>query len=191
MNKTIYLIRHGQTPGNAMKRYIGTTDESLTEAGVLELKGHAYPKVEMVFSSPLKRAMETAKIIYPEQEITIVYKLRETDFGEFEGKNYQELSGNAKYQAWIDSGGLAPFPGGEDPFDVQKRAMEGLEEITEMSKDCKEIAIVTHGGIIMALVQKLFGGDYYNYNVANGKGYSFEISSDGLYSGLCNRLYTG
>ena len=52
--------------------------------------------------------------------------LKECDFGDFENKNYKELSGNPDYQAWIDSGGALPFPGGEDPEGFRNRCRGGL-----------------------------------------------------------------
>ena len=63
----VYLIRHGQTKGNLEKRYVGSTDESLTREGakgLLEKRGR-YSPVEMVFASPMKRCLETAEILFP------------------------------------------------------------------------------------------------------------------------------
>ncbi len=189
MNKTIYLIRHGQTLGNIEKRYIGITDEPLTESAKFELRQLLYPRVDMVFCSPMKRAIDTARIIYPKQTPIVINDIRETDFGEFEGKNYQDLEDDPKYEEWLETAGHGAFPGGESPVVVTIRAMSGFNRILALSSEDSNIAIVTHGGIIMSILQELFGGDYYNYHVENGKGYSFEISSDGVCSGLCNRLY--
>ena len=72
---------------------------------------------------------------------------------------------------------------------VTIRAINGFNQILAMADDAKNIAIITHGGIIMSILQELFEGDFYDYHVENGKGYSFEISSDGICSGLCDRLY--
>ena len=107
----IYLIRHGKTKGNLEGRYIGRTDESLCEAGRENLKKYQYPQVEMVFTSPMKRCMQTAETIYPGQQYQCIEEFRESDFGAFEGHTYKELSGDVRYQAWIDSGGTLPFPG--------------------------------------------------------------------------------
>ena len=54
---------------------------------------------------------------FPGAEQVVCEQMRECDFGLFEGKNYQELTGNPKYQSWIDSGGTKAFPGGEDPME--------------------------------------------------------------------------
>ncbi|MCR4903790.1 MAG: histidine phosphatase family protein [Butyrivibrio sp.] len=191
MNRIIYLIRHGKTPGNLEKRYIGITDEELSPEGIAELKNIHYPKTDIVFSSPLKRALSTAEVLFPEAKPIIIEDIRETDFGEFEGKNYDDLKTDPGYQAWIDSGGKAPFPSGESFEEANIRALKGFRKILELSQDKRTVSVVTHGGVIMAVLQNLFGGDYYDYHIENGKGYSFEISSDGLCSRLSSGLYTG
>ena len=113
MSKTITLIRHGKTAGNYEKRYIGITDEQMTLEGENEIRSRVYPNADIVFSSPLKRCIRTANIIYPGADLQIIEEFKETDFGHFEGKNYIELSKNPEYIRWIESGGTAPFPGGE------------------------------------------------------------------------------
>ncbi|MCD7818135.1 MAG: histidine phosphatase family protein, partial [Lachnospiraceae bacterium] len=89
----IYLIRHGSTAGNLEHRYVGTTDEQLTEEAqqLLGINRERYPMPDLVFSSPLKRCMQTAEILYPDTEIQVLPGLHECDFGEFEYKNYTEL----------------------------------------------------------------------------------------------------
>ena len=108
----IYLIRHGKTQGNLSGKYIGArTDEPLCQEGIRELEGKNYPKAELLFVSPMKRCRQTGEILYPGLAQKECPLLKECDFGDFENKNYKELSGNPDYQAWIDSGGALPFPG--------------------------------------------------------------------------------
>lgn len=115
----IILVRHGKTAGNLEGRYIGSrTDEPLCEEGIHALEEKVregtYPPVDLVYASPMIRCRQTAKILWPKftdsSQIQYVQNLQECDFGAFENKNYQELSGNAEYQAWIDSNGTLPFP---------------------------------------------------------------------------------
>ena len=189
MDRTITLIRHGRTSGNREKRYVGATDEALSSEGELDIKTRHYPNADIVFSSPMIRCLQTAKIIYPDQEPIVIPELRETDFGRFEGKNYQELSGDKEYQAWIESNGEAPFPGGESRSQASSRTMKGFEKLLALSQDYENISVVAHGGTIMAILSNIFGGDYYSYHVENGEGYTFDLSHDGLYSGLCTRSF--
>ena len=90
----LFLIRHGLTAGNKEKRYIGRTDEPLCQEGMDQLKQLSSPPAEMIFVSPMKRCVQTARILYPDGRYHIIDEFRECDFGEFENKNYLELTGN-------------------------------------------------------------------------------------------------
>ncbi len=173
------LIRHGQTRGNLEQRYIGCrTDESLCEQGIEGLKSKKYPEVARVFSSPMRRCIETAQIVYPGVPVEIIDDFRECDFGEFENRNYAELNGRADYQAWIDSGGKLPFPNGESREGFSKRCVCAFEKLLQedITQDC---AIIAHGGTIMAVMEKYARsvGEYYDFQVRNTEGYI--LDSDG------------
>lgn len=115
----IWLIRHGMTEGNRHQRYIGVTDEPLCEEGRKLLRKFTYPKPQAVFVSPLKRCLETAAILFDDPKVRIIDQLAECNFGEFENKNYKELSGDPRYQAWIDSNGILAFPEAKAKKSVQ------------------------------------------------------------------------
>lgn len=197
----ILLVRHGKTAGNLEGRYIGSrTDEPLCEEGICALQEKVqagiYPPVDVVYASPMIRCRQTVKILWPEfvdagvsskmelfgknGQIHIVANLRECDFGAFENKNYQELSGNEDYQAWIDSNGTLPFPGGEFNEAFRQRCCEEFLKIAEElryqeAKTGKSLraAVVVHGGTIMAILER-FGSpkkNYFDYQVKNGCGY--------------------
>lgn len=191
----LVLIRHGATEGNKEHRYIGRTDEPLSSEAKEKLSAetNCYPRIDRLFTSPMKRCIETAEIIYPAQKPVVVDPLREMDFGNFEGKNYKELNGNPDYQAWIDSGGTIAFPNGESREEFIKRCCEGLrevfsqievsiskkEKIVQFENDLLTIGLVVHGGTIMALCSAFGGGEYFDYQVANGAGYSCNVNLDG------------
>lgn len=173
------LIRHGQTQGNREHRYIGCrTDEPLCGQGVAALLAQEYPPVSRVYASPMKRCLETAAILYPGVPVEIIDDFRECDFGEFENKNYAELNGRADYQAWIDSGGEKPFPGGESRAAFALRCVGAFEGIREQQADC---AVIAHGGTIMAIMEQFARprGTYYDFQVCNGGG--FILRDDGSY----------
>ena len=190
------LIRHGQTQGNLEHRYIGCrTDEPLCAAGRETLRLRRYPEVSRVFASPMRRCVETAAILYPGIRLEIVPDLRECDFGAFEGKNYAELSCRADYQAWIDSGGAMPFPGGESRAAFSARCVRAFERLRAQAfqEDC---ALIVHGGTIMAIMERyaLPKGGYFGYQVGNGEG--FVLNPDGTYEKLrirqrCSRHFVG
>lgn len=176
------MIRHGKTYGNTMGRYIGITDESLLPEEAEDLKQYAFEEYDAVYASPLKRCVETAKILFPDQEIHLVDNLRECDFGEFENKNYQELSDNPKYQEWVDSGGTMAFPGGEDRGLFQERCIEAADAIIReaIEQEWEQVAMVVHGGTIMAILDR-YGipkASYFDWHVKNGEGYLLRINTD-------------
>ena len=169
----IVLIRHGKTAGNLRGAYVGRTDEPLCEEGRSALLKNRVPKADLLFASPMKRCVETAGILYPRQQAILVEALRECDFGRFEGKTWQELSGDTEYQVWIDSGGMAPFPEGESHEDFEKRCCEGFQEVSRqcVEKGCQRAAIVAHGGTIMAILDAWSEPhkDYFDWQIKNGE----------------------
>mgnify|MGYP002987563148 FL=1 len=152
----MWLIRHGKTEGNKLARYIGTTDEPLCQEGTDFLKKMDYPEVQDIYVSPLKRCVQTAEILFPGKPVHIIEELAECDFGEFENKNYKELEGNAKYQAWIDSNGTLPFPGGESREGFKYRSLTGFQKaVTQcIRKNVDTAALVIHGGTIMNIMEE-------------------------------------
>lgn len=169
----IIFIRHGETSGNLHKRYIGKTDEPLCKKGIINLNKNSYPKCDVVISSPMKRCIETSKIIYSNKNPIIYDGLRECDFGDFEGKNYLELSGNSDYQRWIDSGGKMSFPNGESIEIFKKRCVYTFKKAVSIFHENDVIAFVVHGGTIMSILEKYAvpKKDYYDYMIKNGEYY--------------------
>lgn len=165
----VNLIRHGYTQGNLEKRYIGITDEPLCQFGIDSLKTQQYPPCDRVYCSPMLRCIQTANIVYPDRDITIVQDFKECNFGDFEGKNYLELSGNADYQAWIDSNGTMPFPSGESREDFSERSYMAFKKLVNSCK-CEAISLVVHGGTIMAIMERLDPTrNYFDFQIKNGQ----------------------
>lgn len=177
------------TEGNRLKRYIGVTDEPLCADGQKALKEKRerlfaengagllknQPCPERLFVSPLLRCRETAEILFPDMQQVVIPELAECDFGDFENKNYLELSDNADYQAWVDSGGTLPFPNGESREEVCTRNLQGLRKVLDIcARDqISFAALVIHGGTIMNLMDA-WGEpkrSFYEWHVDNGCGY--------------------
>lgn len=182
----VYLIRHAKTQANFEGRYIGTSDESLNEAGKIQLKKKImegyYPEVDKVYASPKKRCSQTAKLIYPDLSIKIVPALSEYDFGEFEGKNYLQLKNNPFYQEWVASGGTVGFPGGEDIQNYKERCCQAFEDIIREMKQDKTLktALIIHGGSIMAIMENFSPVEsvFFDWHVENCEGYRLEIEDE-------------
>ena len=184
-HKRVLLIRHGQTPGNEEKRYIGRkSDEALSALGketagkVAKYLGETpgFNKDGFkIYASPLKRAAETAGILFGQNRIvTPIDELSEIDFGDFEGLNYNDLKENRDYQLWIDSGGKMAFPNGEDREEFIERSFRGFFKAIENDLE-KEVAIVCHGGNIMSILSRITGKDYFDFMTPNLGGYILEF----------------
>src|SRR5699024_9253877 len=134
-----------------------------------------YPAVESVIASPMKRCIETARLIYPEAEIRTEPLLRECDFGLFEGKTYEELKNHPAYIEWLESGGMTAFPEGEPQELFRNRCAEGVQKWIDilLEEKAESAAFVVHGGTIMASLSRLAEETHYFYHwqVENGGGY--------------------
>lgn len=179
----IVLIRHGKTEGNKEKRYIGRTDQPLSEEGIAGIKENLgrYPSVEKVYASPMKRTRQTAELIYPGQAPELVDGLREMDMGVFEGKNHAELKNRPSYILWVATRGKISIPGGESMKDFGKRTMDAFTQVLGdmQAEGIKRSAVLAHGGTIMSIVSQLADDDYYKYMVNNGAGFRLTLDDDG------------
>lgn len=166
----IVFIRHGATAGNLEGRYVGRTDEGLSGGGRAEISRLVAPVVERVSVSPMRRCLETAVCLYPGANPIIVPDFRECDFGDFEYKSYAELNGNAEYQAWIDSGGALPFPGGESREAFSARCVRAFGALVR-GASFESLAIIAHGGTIMAIFESYVDAkrDYFDWRIKNGE----------------------
>lgn len=169
--KTALLIRHGATPGNLEKRYIGRTDEPLCPLGVSQAEAlhPRLPAPERIYVSPMLRARQTASILFPGRELIPAEDLRETDFGDFEGLTADELSGSADYRAWVDGWCLGPIPGGEAVSDFRERCASAFPRLMEEVPEGETAAFVVHGGVIMAILAALGEPqkDFYEWYLPN------------------------
>ncbi len=178
--KNITLIRHAKTQGNLERRYIGRTDEPLCREGRIVLErmigAAAYPVGDgTVFCSPMRRCLETAALIYPNAALHPIDGLRECDFGDFEGKTYDELCDNPAYQRFLDSGGNGDIPNGESVACYKRRCLEAFTEVLRvMNAEYKENAvIICHGGTIMSILEHFHQEkrSFYDYHSENCGGY--------------------
>lgn len=180
----IHFIRHGAIDETLAGKYIGTTDPPLSEKGRIELKKldneFRYPGTQVVFTSPLKRCVETCKILYPEQKPLVIEALSECNFGEWEGKTADELKNNSDFQKWLGGDSSIKPPRGESNADFTRRICRMFESIVEglMKTGTTESVIVTHGGVIMTLlaVYGLPQAKPFEWTMDNGFGYSLRVT---------------
>ena len=162
----IYLVRHGQTDWNVIGKNQGHTDIELNETGIEQAKQLAEKlkeiKFDYVFSSPLKRAAETAKIIY-NGDIIYDVRLMERCNGELEGLT------NTKNM--IDFSDPNDTRYGVEPLTVfRNRITEFWNDITDNYSE-KNVLVVTHAGVVIYSQEYFKGapedGNYRNYKIKN------------------------
>ena len=162
----IYLIRHGETELNKQRRLQGQSDILLNENGrrLAEITGRALSNVpfDYVFSSPLKRALETAELVIGNRNIPIVTdkRIQEISFGEYEGLCFHPENYNIPDKDFLNFF-QAPErykvpPKGESFQEVIARTGEFWREITEDTQyRDKTILVSTHGCALKAILANI------------------------------------
>ncbi|MEE3419578.1 MAG: histidine phosphatase family protein [Lachnospiraceae bacterium] len=196
----ILMIRHGRTSGNLRRAYIGMRSDEPILPGekdrAQKRKAFLPEAVDQICISPMLRCRETARAFFENVPLTPVAGFREMDFGEFEGKTYQDLQENAAYQAYIDSGGETAFPGGESRAEFEARvkdaALPVFRELMHKSGGDRPVpgpdsaaVFVVHGGTIMALLDTFSEPheEYFHWQVACLDGFMGTLTAgDGTFS---------
>ncbi|MFC7391937.1 histidine phosphatase family protein [Scopulibacillus cellulosilyticus] len=178
----VSLIRHGLTKKNIEKRYIGWTDEPLSQKGINDLldKRLNIPNPDLVITSDLCRSEKTARLLFPGKNLVLSKQLREIHFGEWEGASYEELKDLPGYRQWLaDFKTYAP-PKGESYADFSFRVWKAWQEITSCFSHLKvsEIVVVTHSGPIRELLAHVAPEKrpFWEWQISHGNGY--RLSAD-------------
>ncbi len=148
----VILARHSITQGNLEKRFVGRMDVPICAQGeaLARINAPLMPKVEHLYISPMLRCRQTAALLWPGLDWTVIDELRETDFGIFEGKNHAELADDPRYQRWL-AGELVV---GEPAEDCAKRGVRALEQLVAdaSAHGFEKVGVVTHGGLMMGML---------------------------------------
>lgn len=155
--RALYLLRHSLTRANALRLYGGSTDLPLTAEGralALARRG-AIPGCGLYVSSGMRRADETLLLMTGRTPDLVLPGLREMDFGAFEMKSYEQLSGDADYLRWIDDAtGDVCCPGGESANAFAARVRREGARLLCRPEDA--VCAVCHGGTVVSLMQAWF-----------------------------------
>jgi phosphoserine phosphatase len=174
----LILIRHGETNWNKNEIYRGRADVTLNKTGLrqAELVGQylSAEKIDVIYSSPLKRALKTARAISAQQKIKVktVESLTDFDYGEWQGmtgaevkEKYPEL-----YQDWLDTPEQVGMPGGERLENVSSRVIPFLDDAVKRCRQGK-IVLVSHRvvlKVIICAVLCLSNAQVWNIRLDNG-----------------------
>jgi alpha-ribazole phosphatase len=160
----VILVRHAEPEASVLGRCYGRRDVELSEegrrhAGALgtALAGFG---VRALYSSPLRRAEDTARLIGARLDLEprVHVGLSEIDFGELEGRTYDEIAASetALYRLWMERPTAVRFPGGESYAELRARVSDVLAEIRREHGDAV-VAVVAHGGVIRVLLALALG----------------------------------
>ena len=157
----IYLVRHGETADNAQMRYVGIRDEPLTSNGKKQARRAAKAlselPVRIIFSSPLRRAADTAVHIQAAcgAELRLDSRLTEGSFGRWEGLTRAEVlqlgPQDAEMLARWESDSACSPAGGESIESIQTRVVSMMDELKREFLG-SSVVIVSHVGPIKALL---------------------------------------
>ena len=156
----IMLVRHGETDWNRVKRVQGgSSDTPLNDIGKEQAKGLAAllakEKIKAIYSSPLQRAVVTAKEIADLHNVSIEisHSLREIEAGELEGILSSDL-GKRFSDFLFDSDKTMKIPGGESLPEVQERGWGLINRLSAEYDECT-IVLVSHYFVILSLICKV------------------------------------
>ena len=174
--KSILMVRHGATAETENHQFAGSTDSPLSAKGRLKAESLRSSMVayapDACLCSPMLRCQETASILLPEGRpaIEVMEDLREMNFGDWEGKTFEEIAAVDQCgldRMWAFDPNFAPS-GGESLGEFFAR-VQRVGERTKTSLS-KKILVVTHGGVIRSLLQSFFQfqtcGSFYAFEIA-------------------------
>lgn len=158
------LVRHGQSEGNLSRSFLGHTDLELTELGhkQAEMTGELLKneRIDVIYSSDLKRAWSTAEHIASKKELSIIAdaSLREIFAGEWENRTFKDIDVEftEDYRVWKEDTGNARPTGGESVKELSERIIGELLRISEMY-DGEVVCITTHATPIKVACTKAMG----------------------------------
>ncbi len=160
----IILIRHGETRWNHLRRIQGgSTDTPLSATGKAQVnnlgKALKSEKIDAIYSSPLRRALDTANAIakYHKLPVQIVPQLRELEVGELEGLNVEDLTNDFSHFLvhWNKGEGSEKLPGGESLADLQQRSWTIIQDIAARHKGT--VIVVCHYFVIITIICSVLG----------------------------------
>jgi broad specificity phosphatase PhoE len=152
--KTLWLLRHGETPWTVLGRHTGRTDLELTERGrrqaaLLGRRLGSRP-FELVLTSPLVRAHETCRLAGYGEAAAVEPDLQEWDYGAFEGRSTEQIQGERPgWNIWE-----AGVTGGETIEEVARRADRVIARASSADGD---VALFAHGHLLRILAARWLG----------------------------------
>ncbi len=157
--KTIWLTRHGETEWNTIRKMQGQLNSALTDNGIQQAKNLSKwienERIDIIYTSPLKRAYDTATILKGHRDIPIVAHedLMEINLGQWQGQCISDVKAQEpeKHQAFWFTPDKYQATSGEDFYDVRKRVQRFCQEVLDTENN-KNILIVAHAIVLKSFI---------------------------------------
>jgi broad specificity phosphatase PhoE len=168
----IIMTRHGETQWNIQEIFRGRLDVELNEKGLKQAdllgKYLADSDIDAVYTSPMKRAIQTAEAVarYHKQHVRIAREITDLDFGNWQGLTLAQVKEQYKelYLVWQEQPDKTVIPGGETLGDVRRRSLSFVHEL--VNRHSGTFMLVTHRVIVKVLTCALLGlGDSHFWNI--------------------------
>lgn len=158
--RRLTLVRHALTDWNANGRLQGHLDCPLSEEGISQAEALGErvgsSEIDLLYSSPLQRAHDTARLAFPSAEAIIEPRLMELDFGVFQGKTPLENRDHEAWGWWHQDPFDRRVPEGESYRDLTERVVSWLDDLPEVP----HIVALTHSGPIQMIIAHLMGVEH-------------------------------
>ncbi len=160
----LWLIRHPEPEAAAEGRCYGSKDWQLSETGLRQARAIAAQlaaePLAAIYTSPRRRCVEAANLLAAGRTCAAVVMepLRELDFGEFEGRLYEEIESlyPALYREWMERPTEVQFPGGESFSQMRSRVLAAADGLRARHAG-EAVALVTHGGVNRIILADALG----------------------------------
>lgn len=183
MRGKILLLRHSLTEANEKRLYCGSTDLPLSPAGIAwamkTAKAWSYRAEDfsVYFTSGLRRADETLRLLFGEVPFTPLPALRELDFGDFEMQSYEELKDRPAYRRWLTGDNEKNrCPHGESAEEMEARCLPAFAALLHY----ESAVVIAHGGVIAAIMAHYFpreGKNRYDWLPGPAGGYLLTVEN--------------
>ena len=165
MKNRLILIRHSKIDPAQPGAFVGSLNLSLSPAGVEAARGmniHLDKGSFRLVCSPLKRATETAALLFPGHPMEFDPRLAEIDFGQWENRTFEQIKEESPQEVdlWANAPQEFTFPGGESVPGFIARVEELASDLVGQMPESKTTVAVTHGGVIRFLVCHLLKLSY-------------------------------
>ena len=185
----LYIIRHGETSWNQMRKIQGATDIPLNESGIrlAKITGEKLADVhfDAAFSSPLQRAYKTAELVLGNRDISIETdeRLQEISFGVLEGTQILQVDpAHPFYNFFADPYHYVPARDGESIYDICERTHRFYTDLIQRPQlQDKTVLIAAHGCTVRALLQPVYDdtSDFWQGGVCPNCGVNIVEVKDG------------